>query len=85
MTVKEIVEKYLRDNGYEGLAGDDCGCGLDDLAPCDNGFPSECVPAYRVMCDGHPQTDEDGEINHECPGFEHEMFTPEKPGTKETK
>lgn len=46
-TVKGIIEKYLRDNGYDGLCGNECGCGLDDLAPCcDN--PLECIPAYKV-------------------------------------
>ncbi len=36
MTVLEIVEKYLRDNGYDGLYNpdDECGCLINDLAPC---------------------------------------------------
>jgi hypothetical protein len=80
MTVKDIIEKYLRENGVEGgLAGEDCGCGIDDLAPCCEPIPAECVPAYRVVCDGHPEPDEDGEIGHECSDSPHEMFTPTKP------
>ena len=78
MTVKEIVEKYLRENGYDGLAGEDCGCGLDDLAPCES-CTFECVPAYRVMCNGKPEVDEDGETDHECFGLPHEMFTTKRP------
>jgi hypothetical protein len=84
MTVKDIIEKYLRENGYDGLAGEDCGCGLDDLAPCCEPIPADCVPAYRVMCDGKPPVDEDGETDHECYGSPHEMFTPIKP-MKESK
>lgn len=46
MNCKEIIEKYLRENGYEALCGDGCGCGLDDFAPCGN--PLDCVPGYKV-------------------------------------
>ena len=35
MTVLEIVEKYLRDNGYDGLyLPGECACKIGDLAPC---------------------------------------------------
>ena len=34
MTVKEIVMKYLKDNGFDGLYSEDCGCLVDDLIPC---------------------------------------------------
>lgn len=47
MDCREIIKKYLRDNGYDGLCNPDCscGCGIDDMAPCcDNIF--DCVPAY---------------------------------------
>ena len=50
MTVKDIVTKYLKDNGYDGLCGDACGCGLDNLFPCelnDGGYYSGCEPAYK--------------------------------------
>jgi hypothetical protein len=40
-----IIEKYLKDNGYDGLCKEDCGCKLDDLAPCGIDY-SNCVPAY---------------------------------------
>lgn len=47
MTVLDIVEQYLKDNGYDGLCDDDeCGCVLGDLAPCCSYF-SECMPAYN--------------------------------------
>jgi hypothetical protein len=54
MTVKEIVKEYLEKNGYDGLCGGDCGCGLDDFMPCAQfaleGVPTCCTPAYKHTC-----------------------------------
>jgi len=54
MTAKEIIIKYLTDNGYDGLYNndDDCGCGIDDLLPC-GASPDDCKPAYKCKCDLH--------------------------------
>ena len=55
MKVKEIVEKHLRDNGFDGLVHTwaECGCGVDDLFPCCGGEGvAECEPAYK-----HPGTE----------------------------
>lgn len=49
--VREIVEAFLRVNGYKGLAGYECGCGLDDLMPCD-GEVADCQPAFKRECYG---------------------------------
>ena len=49
MNVKEIVQKYLAEHGFAGLAGNDCGCGADDLMPCDN-VSYDCVTAKRKLC-----------------------------------
>jgi len=46
MTVNKIIQDYLRKNGYDGLAGDECGCDIDELAPCD-GPCLDCVPAFK--------------------------------------
>ena len=37
-TVEKILEDYLRANGFDGLYNSDieCGCHVDDLAPCDS-------------------------------------------------
>jgi len=52
LNVVNIVETYLRENGYDGLSKMECGCGVDDIAPCceyvDEGIPQTCVPSYRV-------------------------------------
>jgi hypothetical protein len=46
MTGKEIIEKYLKENGFDGLCGGYCcGCTLDDLIPCEFGV-KDCVPAF---------------------------------------
>jgi hypothetical protein len=45
-TIGGILESYLRENGFDGLAYDDCGCGIDDLFPCEQ--PTrDCQAAYR--------------------------------------
>lgn len=50
MTCKEIIEKYLGDNGFDGLVHLDteCGCHMGDLGLflCD-GPCSDCEPAYK--------------------------------------
>ncbi len=49
MTAKQILIKYLVENGYDGLCLPhlECGCGLDDFAPCE-GIDEECEPAIRI-------------------------------------
>ena len=60
MTVKEIVEKYLKDNGYTGLVNSDgeCGCEIDDLFPCGELYPECCEPGYK--CPAKPDETEAG-------------------------
>jgi hypothetical protein len=48
MTVREIIEAYLKEHGYDGLCDDECGCSIDDLMECCSGF---CEPGYKVPCD----------------------------------
>ncbi len=52
MELKDIVKKYLDDNGYDGLLSEDaeCACDKDDLFPC--GEPSaRCTAGYKITCD----------------------------------
>ena len=53
MNVRVIIARYLKDNGFDGLAGDECGCETgkagDELFPCD-ACPDQCVPGYRWEC-----------------------------------
>ena len=49
MNVEQIVIAYLTEHGHDGLCliedgSIECGCGLDDFAPCGN-LGAECVPA----------------------------------------
>ena len=50
-TAREILIAGLKAMGADGLFwldGDDvCGCGIDDLAPCENCNLDRCVPAKR--------------------------------------
>lgn len=49
--VRGIIIEFLTANGYDGLADDECGCGIDDLAPCGGTcIPLDCEPAYRWRC-----------------------------------
>ena len=49
MNVVEIVKDYLTAKGFEGLTDEDgCGCGIDDLIPCQND-QSYCIPAYEHL------------------------------------
>jgi len=44
-TVGTIVRQYLREHGYDGLAGEHCGCSIEDFPPCEHISP-DCVGAY---------------------------------------
>jgi len=47
MKTIDIVKKYLTENGYDGLCNADteCGCGLNDFAPCGDGPYPTCETA----------------------------------------
>ena len=54
--VKEIVGQWLRLNGFDGLCNAEleCGCSVDDLAPCCT-MNEDCRAAYRWRHDNdHP-------------------------------
>lgn len=50
MKVKDMVISYLKTHNYDGLCYEDCGCGLDDLAPCGE-MNENCRAAYKVKCE----------------------------------
>jgi len=51
MTVREIIIQHLKSIGADGLAGYDCGCGIDALAPCECLHIDECEPAHFIKCE----------------------------------
>lgn len=53
VSVEDILAKALIAEGYEGLCNDDCGCGLDNLAPCEHMW-LDCVAAYAWVCAADP-------------------------------
>lgn len=76
-TVREIMAAWLKEHGYDGLCNESCGCGVDDLMPCEEGG-RDCVPAYAVrrkcgceMCD-EDDCDYRGDFN---PGDECVTYT----------
>lgn len=61
ITAKEILVAYLKEHGFDGLCGDECGCGVDDIAPCYE-YNMACIAAHsRVL-----GTDE--YVGDACPG-----------------
>lgn len=59
ITVIEMVVEYLKANGYDGLAGKDCGCEIDYLIPC-GCFDTDCVAGHKVT------KKEDCELHDTC-------------------
>lgn len=54
ITIKDIVELFLEENGYDGLCTHDpghCSCTLEDLMPCDAVFGQDCVAARNEYDD----------------------------------
>lgn len=49
MEVVDLVLSHLTKNDFDGLVNIDneCGCGIDDLAPCDSNCMN-CKPAIEV-------------------------------------
>ncbi len=66
MEVEEILESWLKENGYDGLlnAGAMCGCQIGDLIPCCGDGLRDCEPGYKVPCDGNP--DGEGDCDGDC-------------------
>ena len=49
-SVIQMVDDYLTANGFDGLAGDECGCGIYDIGgimPCEGFDPRVCQAAYK--------------------------------------
>ena len=51
MNVREMLEKSLRESGFDGLFHEDgeCACQIGDLVPCESDFTT-CRPGYKVAC-----------------------------------
>lgn len=48
-SVGSIITNWLKANGFDGLAGDECGCSIEDMGCCEQAF-IDCVPAHKVDC-----------------------------------
>ena len=50
MDVEQMVEQYLRENGYDGLySRGECACLVEDLAPCGQ-IQGDCEAGFKVTC-----------------------------------
>lgn len=71
MNVKEIIEKYCKENGFDGLcnAEIECGCSISDFFPC-IGDCADCEPAYLQICNDQEQAKHalDEDCNSDCDG-----------------
>lgn len=80
MTVKEIVEKHLQENGYDGLYyPEECGCKVGNLMPCIafGGSQAGCLPGYLQQIDDNNleiKKSEDAERNFTIGGKKMEEF-----------
>jgi len=64
MNIQEIVEQWLRDNGYDGLFSPTyCACAIgDDFMPC--GEPgNDCEAGYKTACPGPEDCEADGDCD----------------------
>jgi len=48
VNIKNMIIEQLRCIGADGLCGEECGCGIDDLMPCGDPHERECVAACKV-------------------------------------
>ena len=60
MDIRKIAEQWLKENGYEGLCSEDCGCEITDLMPCDT-LSTICEAGYKVPCPGGEDCPADGD------------------------
>jgi hypothetical protein len=67
MNVKEIVKKYLGDNGYGGLCNDYCGCTKENLILCCSEGIENCEPGYKRIYDANSSIcrECDGDCDHD--------------------
>lgn len=58
--VVDMIKEYLKNHNFDGLCcldGDEnCGCGIDDLAPCGE-IGMYCQPAIKIGRKYHPEKD----------------------------
>jgi len=67
ITVREIIVDWLKSHGCDGLAGDECGCGGDDLLSCEICDSSDCVAARMTLGNDECRKDCYGEcVDNQC-------------------
>ena len=69
MTVENILKEWLKKHGCDGLCNEECGCGIDALAPCDALNIGDCVAAVHVPCPGKETCPACDHWLGTCPGY----------------
>lgn len=47
---KPAIVQWLREHGFSALRNEECGCSVEDFAPCSDGPFEDCHAAYWVKC-----------------------------------
>lgn len=84
MNVKEILVRWLKSHGYDGLYNEECaseGCSTDNLVPCLDCF-LDCVPAVKCY-PGFMKPREEPDPVAICKKLECTGGLPDCPGNKE--
>lgn len=64
----EVVKEFLEDNAYDGLAGDGCGCKLEDLILCgERDLCGDCKAGYVKKCE--PDREDEDSPCSDCDAF----------------
>ena len=71
--VHDLVVKWGKEHGYDGLFNDECACLWDDLAPCCDGIGEGCEFGIKKDC-----TEACGEWHEWEPGGWHVERKPEE-------
>lgn len=52
-SIQDIIEKYLKNNNYDGLCNVEfeCGCIVGDLMPCSQLDINRCCPGHQELQD----------------------------------
>lgn len=60
-TVRQMMEEYLKENGFDGLYNEngDCGCVIGDLMCCESEGIENCLGGYKIECN-HDREDGEG-------------------------
>jgi len=78
MNIQEIVLEKIKATGADGLCGDDCGCGGEDLFWCAEPVPIDCQLARQVLIKDHCKPEDCEACHISCDGYGEACITDAK-------